>query len=123
MNRRPSSGRFGSNPGALRMYGYVPDGLPAGRPVVVALHGCTQSASDYFGHAGWPKHADRYRAALVFPEQTTANNPLPCFNWFTPDDTGDLPGLRRARGRGAVPGAGHRARHAGGPGHGGQPMR
>jgi poly(hydroxyalkanoate) depolymerase family esterase len=83
---------FGSNPDALRMYGYVPDGLPAGRPVIVVLHGCTQSAADYFGHSGWPKYADEYRAALVFPEQTSANNPLSCFDWFTADDT--------ARGRG-----------------------
>src|SRR5687768_10963740 len=79
-------GSFGSNPGALRMYSYVPDGLPTGRPLVVALHGCTQSATDYYSHSGWPKYADRYRAALVFPEQTSANNALSCFNWFTAGD-------------------------------------
>jgi poly(hydroxyalkanoate) depolymerase family esterase len=79
---------FGSNPGALRMYGYVPTGLPSGRPLVVALHGCTQSANDYFGHSGWPKYADLYQAALVFPEQTSANNALSCFNWFTAGDIG-----------------------------------
>ena len=36
---------FGSNPGALDMYEYVPAGLPSGRPLVVVLHGCTQTAS------------------------------------------------------------------------------
>jgi poly(hydroxyalkanoate) depolymerase family esterase len=77
---------FGSNPGALRMYSYLPSGLSTGRPLVVALHGCTQSASDYYGHSGWPKYADLYRAALVFPEQTSANNALSCFNWFTAGD-------------------------------------
>ncbi|GIF04933.1 extracellular catalytic domain type 1 short-chain-length polyhydroxyalkanoate depolymerase [Actinoplanes siamensis] len=81
-------GSFGSNPGALRMYAYVPDGLPAGRPLVVALHGCTQSASDYYSHSGWPKYADLYRAAVVFPEQTSGNNALSCFNWFTAGDIG-----------------------------------
>ncbi|WP_436534363.1 extracellular catalytic domain type 1 short-chain-length polyhydroxyalkanoate depolymerase [Actinoplanes sp. HUAS TT8] len=79
-------GSFGSNPGALRMYAYVPDGLPTGRPLVVALHGCTQSASDYYSHSGWPKYADLYRAAVVFPEQTSGNNSLSCFNWFTAGD-------------------------------------
>jgi poly(hydroxyalkanoate) depolymerase family esterase len=79
---------FGSNPGALRMYGYVPSGLASGRPLVVALHGCTQSANDYYGHSGWPKYADLYQAALVFPEQTSANNALSCFNWFTAGDIG-----------------------------------
>jgi poly(hydroxyalkanoate) depolymerase family esterase len=77
---------FGSNPGALRMYAYVPDGLPAGRPLIVALHGCGQSAAGYFGHAGWPRYADAYRAALVLPEQTSANNPLSCFSWFAAAD-------------------------------------
>ncbi|WP_122978486.1 extracellular catalytic domain type 1 short-chain-length polyhydroxyalkanoate depolymerase [Actinoplanes teichomyceticus] len=83
---------FGSNPGALRMRAYVPDGLPTGRPLVVALHGCTQTATDYYSRSGWPKYADRYRAALVFPEQTSANNALSCFNWFTAGD------IRRGRG-------------------------
>ena len=38
---------FGNNPGNLRMFKFVPDGLAAGRPLVVALHGCTQTASSY----------------------------------------------------------------------------
>ncbi len=37
---------FGSNPGNLRMYEYLPSGLPAGAPLVVAMHGCTESAPD-----------------------------------------------------------------------------
>lgn len=78
---------FGSNPGALAMYTYVPDGLPAGAPLVVALHGCGQSASDYFGHAGWQKYADLWHFALVFPQQSTANNIESCFNWYQPGDT------------------------------------
>ncbi len=81
-------GSFGSNPGALRMYSYVPDGLPTGRPLVIALHGCTQSATAYYQNSGWPKYADLYRAAVVFPEQASANQALSCFNWFTAGDIG-----------------------------------
>ena len=77
---------FGSNPGALRMFSYVPTGLPAGRPLVVALHGCTQNATGYYTGSGWGKYADLYRAALIVPEQTSANNALSCFNWFTAGD-------------------------------------
>src|SRR5262245_59665350 len=44
---------FGSNPGNLRMFRYVPDGLPANRPIVLALHGCTQQAAPYGTNAGW----------------------------------------------------------------------
>src|SRR5688572_3562409 len=69
---------FGSNPGNLAMYAYRPDALPAGAPLVVALHGCTQSATDYFDNAGWPRFADRWGFALVLPEQRTANNANRC---------------------------------------------
>ena len=77
---------FGSNPGALSMYKYVPTGLPAGAPVVVALHGCAQSASNYDAETGWILLADRWKFALVLPEQTTGNNSSRCFNWFEAGD-------------------------------------
>ncbi|MEV7995051.1 PHB depolymerase family esterase [Streptomyces sp. NPDC086077] len=83
---------FGSNPGALKMYRYVPDGLPAGRPVVVALHGCTQNASGYGTGSGWMQLADRWGFSVVLPQQQSANNLSSCFNWF---ETGDI-----ARGQG-----------------------
>lgn len=77
----------GSNPGALCAFGYVPDGLQARAPLVVVLHGCTQSAGDYDHGSGWSTLADRYGFALLFPEQQRANNANLCFNWFAPDDT------------------------------------
>jgi poly(hydroxyalkanoate) depolymerase family esterase len=79
---------FGTNPGALRMFRYVPDSLPTGRPVVVALHGCTQTAAGYGTDSGWVELADRARFTLVLPEQQTANNANRCFNWFQSADTG-----------------------------------
>lgn len=79
---------FGANPGALSMYTYTPPGLAAARPVVVALHGCTQSASDYYTHSGWPALADRWQFTVVFPQQSGSNNSQRCFNWYTAADTG-----------------------------------
>lgn len=81
----PVSG-FGSNPGNLSMYSYRPDGLPAGAPLVVALHGCGQNANDYYTNAGWRKYADLWRFALIFPQTGSANNASACFNWFEPGD-------------------------------------
>ncbi|MFI6937743.1 PHB depolymerase family esterase [Streptomyces sp. NPDC050418] len=78
---------FGSNPGNLSMYAYAPDGLPPGAPVVLALHGCTQSANDYYSHSGWPQLADTYGFAVVFPQTSSANNANSCFNWFEPADS------------------------------------
>lgn len=77
---------FGSNPGALEAYGYVPPGLQRGAALVVVLHGCTQSAAGYDHGAGWSRLADRHGFALLYPEQTRANNPNLCFNWFEPGD-------------------------------------
>ncbi|MEU9971890.1 PHB depolymerase family esterase [Streptomyces sp. NPDC051014] len=73
---------FGSNPGNLAMYEYAPSGLAAGAPLVVALHGCTQSASDYHAHSGWQKFADQWGFAVVYPQTSSANNSLSCFSWF-----------------------------------------
>ncbi|MFF4753555.1 extracellular catalytic domain type 1 short-chain-length polyhydroxyalkanoate depolymerase [Streptomyces sp. NPDC002514] len=78
---------FGSNPGNLSMYSYVPAGLPAGAPLVVALHGCGQTANDYYANSGWPKFADEYGFAVVFPQTSSSNNALSCFTWFDPADS------------------------------------
>jgi poly(hydroxyalkanoate) depolymerase family esterase len=79
-------GEFGSNPGALRACSYVPERLPEGAPLVVVLHGCTQTAAAYDHGSGWSQLADRHGFALLYPEQQRANNPNLCFNWFVPDD-------------------------------------
>jgi len=78
---------FGSNPGRLRMFTYVPKKLGSSPALVVVLHGCTQSAASYDLGAGWSMLARRYGFVLLFPEQTAANNPKTCFNWFLPGDT------------------------------------
>ena len=78
---------FGSNPGNLRMHAYVPDGVAASPALVVALHGCTQTADSYDQGTGWSDLADRLGFILVFPEQQPANNPKNCFSWFLPGDT------------------------------------
>jgi poly(hydroxyalkanoate) depolymerase family esterase len=78
---------FGANPGSLSARCYVPPDLEAGAPLVVVLHGCTQSAAAYDRGSGWSRLAERNGFALLFPEQQRANNPNLCFNWFEPGDT------------------------------------
>lgn len=84
--RLASFDAFGSNPGNLLALSYVPQDLDAGAPLVVVLHGCTQSASSYNRGAGWTSAADEHGFALLFPEQQRANNSNLCFNWFSPAD-------------------------------------
>jgi poly(3-hydroxybutyrate) depolymerase len=97
---------FGSNPGNLRMFSYVPAGLPPAAPLIVVLHGCKQRAATFARDAGWLALADSSRLALLLPEQKGlprylydvyvfpwvmamfgANNQNACFNWFEPEDT------------------------------------
>ncbi len=78
---------FGSNPGNLRMYSFVPEGISSKSGLVVVLHGCTQNARGYDAGAGWSTLAERYGFALLMPEQKTQNNANGCFNWFNPEDT------------------------------------
>ena len=77
---------FGANPGDLRARLYIPEVLAPGAALVVVLHGCTQSAAAYDHGSGWSELADRHGFALLFPEQSQANNPAGCFNWFVAED-------------------------------------
>ena len=77
---------FGQNPGALRMLVHVPAARAGKAPLVVVLHGCTQTGPGYADGAGWTEMADRCGFVVLCPEQTRANNPNLCFNWFQPGD-------------------------------------
>ena len=62
---------FGTNPGNLRMFTYIPgsvDSFLSDSPaLVVVLHGCGQTAAGYDHGAGWSSLADRYGFALLMP--------------------------------------------------------
>lgn len=77
---------FGSNPGAIQMYDYVSAAAGTNAPLVVAMHGCTQQASDYYNDSGWPKYADLWGFDVVFPQQTSSNSSTECFDWYTSSD-------------------------------------
>lgn len=78
---------FGANPGRLGMRRFVPEGLAAGAPLVVVLHGCQQDAEGYDAGTGWSQLAARHGFALLYPAQQTANNPMNCFKWYEPGAT------------------------------------
>jgi poly(hydroxyalkanoate) depolymerase family esterase len=75
---------FGSNPGELRMFTYVP---PAPSALAVVLHGGGQTAAGYDLGAGWSTLAERYGFALLLPEQQAANQRQNCFTWYEPGDS------------------------------------
>lgn len=77
---------FGSNPGNLLAYEYVPRDMPPDAPLVVVLHGCTQTAADYTA-AGWNELAEQWKFYVLYAEQQSSNNSSRCFNWFSAGDT------------------------------------
>ena len=98
--------QFGSNPGNLRMFSYVPEGIKPSAALVVVLHGCKQKAVSFARDAGFLALADSFKVTLLLPEQKGlpsylydsyvfwwftamfgANNQNACFNWFEPEDT------------------------------------
>ncbi len=79
---------FGENPGNLKMFIHVPATLArdAKAPLVVVLHGCTQSAGVIAAQTGWNKLADQYGFIVVYPQQRMINNPEMCFCWYRRKD-------------------------------------
>lgn len=85
-------GAFGTDPGALRASIFVPKTFPKNGPLVVVLHGSSQSAQSYDTGSGWSVLAEEHGVALLFPRQRLSNNLVGSFNWFMVGDS------RRGRG-------------------------
>ena len=77
---------FGTNPGSLSASTYIPKNFPKNGPLVVVLHGSTQSPESYDYGSGWSALADECGIALLFPGQRRTNNALGSFNFFKPSD-------------------------------------
>lgn len=65
---------------------YRPAGFTAGMPLVVMLHGCTQSPNDFARGTAMNELADELGFVVAYPAQTTSANPQKCWNWFRPGD-------------------------------------
>jgi poly(hydroxyalkanoate) depolymerase family esterase len=69
------------------MFVYAPEHLRPNAPLVIALHGCTQTAEEYDHGTGWSSLADELGFAVVYPQQQSTNNAKNCFSWFLRGDT------------------------------------
>ena len=61
---------------------FVPDRVP--RALVIALHGCWQTAEDFATGTRLNEAAERRALLVVYPIQTARDNPSRCWNWFLP---------------------------------------
>lgn len=56
------------------------------RPLVVMLHGCTQTPDDFATGTRMDAIADREDFFVAYPAQPPSSNSLRCWNWFEPAD-------------------------------------
>lgn len=63
---------------------WIPDGHKSKTqmPLVMMLHGCTQTPDDFAAATQMNSVADKQNFLVVYPEQTKEANPLKCWNWF-----------------------------------------
>ncbi len=77
-----------SNPAGTRPYKlYVPsryEGQPV--PLIVMLHGCTQSPDDFAAGTRMNAAAEEHTCLVVYPAQTSAANMSKCWIWFSVGD-------------------------------------
>ena len=68
---------------------YVPtshSAASAPMPLLVMLHGCTQSPDDFAAGTRMNALADEHGFLVVYPAQSGAANGSKCWNWFRPED-------------------------------------
>ena len=77
---------FGKEGTDLQMFLYRPVDMPSNAPVVVALHGCGQTATAYRDETQWNELADRYKFYVIYPQTTAMTSDIKCFNWYVEGD-------------------------------------
>jgi poly(hydroxyalkanoate) depolymerase family esterase len=88
----PEGGKFieaaYSNPAGSRAYKlYIPSRYHGqALPLIVMLHGCTQSPDDFAAGTRMNVIAEEQACLVVYPAQPSDANPAKCWNWFRPTD-------------------------------------
>lgn len=71
---------FAPNPGNVRLFFFAPSAPKPGAGLVVALHGCLQTAAD-FQRVGWNALGEANGFYVLYVQASSANG---CFRWFEP---------------------------------------
>lgn len=74
---------FGSNPGGMQMYIYVPNTHPANPAIVVAMHGCGGSGPQFYASSEFASLADRYGFIVIYPSAEQEAGFGKCFDTWS----------------------------------------
>ncbi len=78
---------FGNAAGTRAYKLYVPrDYHGQACPLIVMLHGCTQSPDDFAAGTRMNELADEFTCFIAYPEQSASANASKCWNWFKRGD-------------------------------------
>lgn len=81
-------GRFTCDAGAMQYKLFIPVGLRATAvpPLLVMLHGCTQSPDDFARGTRMNALAQEHGYVVAYPAQARSKNASKCWNWFRSHD-------------------------------------
>src|SRR5271165_3777076 len=79
---------YNGSAGSRPYYVYTPANYQPGTkvPLLVMLHGCTQTPTDFANGTQMNALADQDQFIVVYPQQTSTYNSLSCWNWFQTAD-------------------------------------
>ncbi len=55
-------------------------------PLIVMLHGCTQTPEDFAAGTGMNALAEEFGCMIAYPAQPSGANAQKCWNWYRPED-------------------------------------
>ncbi|HZQ60576.1 MAG TPA: PHB depolymerase family esterase [Casimicrobiaceae bacterium] len=77
---------FQCEAGAMEYKLFVPANIGPGAPLLVMLHGCTQSPDDFARGTRMNALAGERGYVVAYPAQPQSRNAQKCWNWFRSDD-------------------------------------